>query len=150
METNSNIHQPMSPTYFSGQLAPHFARRRSHPVIERKLPIGTEGNLFTLIKVWVYEPTVQFPTVSIFFSANNGRGSCFTRLTSAELRALAIWLQTTADEIDKVIPQLEARQAIIENKLEEINKLNIMMKQMNLNPETGELPPYDLGDGETE
>ncbi len=103
---------------YTGRVKPFLPRKKGIPVINENIMVGVDGKLFTRIKLWVYEPTLQFPSSAINFGVSNGAGSAFSQVTIADISALQSALADWEAKLLAIKPSLEAKELQVAQQLE--------------------------------
>lgn len=124
---------PFQRNLYRGTIRSFQPRRKTIPVWQNKTILGTEGNVFTLVKCWLHEANLNFPEYGLFISFNNGAGSAFCKLGGvAELEGLATTIQEWITEIRAQLPVLTAKQDFIKEQIKQIDNMKSQMEAMNL------------------
>lgn len=98
---------------FQGNLYPKAKNAYSHPpVYQKKLEVGKDEfkGIFSTIKIWVHEPTFEFPHFGIFLSLNNRHTAFFKFRDINEFDSLISTLSEFSSEIRALIPGLEEKE----------------------------------------
>lgn len=100
---------------YQGIIKPMQRKHYSKPVFIEVFTIGKAGKYFTNVKVWLREPTKDFPQIGLFISFNNGNGSSFSRLENPEeIQTLIDFLTKCKSQIISLYPEMQGKLAAIE------------------------------------
>jgi hypothetical protein len=126
---------------FTGTVKPkRYRRPASVPVFNRNIVIAQEGDLFTKVRCWVYEPTIEWPDTSILLQLKNGAGSCFCRLSLDDISILVEALTQWKSELLQLLPSLLNKKASIQSLLDKYQQTMEFLQAQ------GEIPQQDEED----
>jgi len=89
-------------------------RRQNIPAWEKRLITGVRGDFHTMVRLYVYPATIQFPKPAVNLSITNGNSRCFTQISRQELDILIDTLCHWREEITPILSKLEADASRIE------------------------------------
>lgn len=115
---------------FKGTVKPIKRRMAAQPAFNQSVIIGKDGDLFSRARVWVYEPSYQYPEISIMFQLKNASGSCFTKLTLNDLQELQGKLNDWITGIQTLLPGLETKLASVNAYIDQYNQYADLVNQM--------------------
>ncbi len=97
---------------FQGIVKPKTFVRKSQPVLFKHMTIGDPQNdkHFSRLKVWVHKPSLEYPSVGIFFGLSNGAGSAYAKVNAEDLTSVIQNLTQWVQDIAKIYPELEKQQ----------------------------------------
>jgi len=146
LNNNNGQKQP----FWRGTLKPSFPRRARVPEFERVRICGKSGQLYSNLRLWVYGAVPEFPSVGIHISLSNGSGSAFTKVTADELHSLILDLQKWENELNLILPKLEAIAAAVSASRDQQDAMmNTIrrLQELGINePETIESPDSQIPD----
>jgi hypothetical protein len=108
---------------FSGQMMPmRRPIQRNKPAWQEKTTVETNDK-FTMVKVYVHFPTLQFPNTSIFMQVTNVKGSCFCRFDSPDkFRSFVGWLQDQTDAVEDIYDKLRDSELKVNQQLAQFHQ----------------------------
>lgn len=117
------------PNAFSAELSPKkIPQFRNEPKYQKRFKFNEGQDYFSSFKVWVHEATYEFKNPSVFVSLVSSGKSAFSKISVAELRQLGETLIQFSQEIDAIMPELQAKAEVLNplrenfiNKFEENN-----------------------------
>lgn len=139
---NEGAHQYLT-SLFSGTMKPIKRKMSATPAFNQSVIIGKDGDLFSRARVWVYEPTVEYPEISVMFQLKNASGSCFTKLTIDDLQELQSKLADWIAGIQAVYPGLTTKLAQVNGYIDQYNQYIEVANQFRAAQENGQPPILD-------
>lgn len=139
----------ISRQFFTGTLRPQRRFRQSTPVLDRTLVIGEKGKLFSRVRLWIYEPTIDYPKYSIFLQIKNASGSAYSDIELSDLQNLLLNIQQWIAEVQAIQPALDVKQQQAQAYRDNYDRYQQLAEQFNANQQfTPDSTPdtYDPGE----
>jgi len=105
---------------YRAEVRPYYPRRARAPEWEAKDFLGKSGKFFTVIRMWIYGATTEYPEVALHLSLSNGAGSAYSKITPQDLDNLISQLSEWRNQILGVMPKLETEAQIVKDSQDKI------------------------------
>jgi len=126
---------------FQGNVRPVRPKRADHPPVwEKQCTIGEKaldyGKVYTAIRVYVREPTLEWPEAGLFFSANNGKGYTYSKVTVEDLAKLITMLQEALAEAPGILGDQSKLSDMIKAQQAQIDLIKAQLAQQGQSSES--------------
>lgn len=89
------------------------------PIFNAKYKLGDSERFFISVRIYVQDATMQYPESACKISFYDASKGCYTKLNGTnDIRDLSRWLNEQADEIDKIMPAVMAKELKVKQGLE--------------------------------
>lgn len=116
--SDPNIQKALSQfSGFTGQIYPKPKNIYSHtPAYHKEIEVGKDQKkgVFSTVKIWLHEPTFEFPKHGIFFSVNNKTSAYFKFNGVDEMNVFLSWLRECISEIENIVPLMIEKENVVE------------------------------------
>lgn len=121
------------PELVTGVVREKQARYRTKPKWQSLLSLGIDDRFPTSFKIYVQGATLQYPQVSLKIAMSNSADhSCFCTTSITELTQLMEWISQCIDELNKVMPQLLAEEALVREQEMNFSKMQELYSQLGI------------------
>lgn len=129
---------------FTGTVVPQRKRKTiGQKAYEKSFICTTTGKWQSSCRIFIPEPNIEYPQISIFLSFENAKGSCFIRMSLDQLKATIDELSHSISDIDARLPQLQSKSILYEAKQKELDMIRESM--MMPHTDTDEVENFNTG-----